>query len=236
MIAGGGTPTVEVMTRNHQTQLVEVSFLGAPPAGRIARASGVSRLQVDGSTVRCAVTGSFQPFLEALHGHEVMTVATADPPLPLARLYLLRAGYLLIGVGQAVTNWPAFFTRDQPWPLMEGVVQCMLLAMSLLAFLGVRHPVRMLPLLLFESAWKVIWLIAVALPLWRTDQMDAATTELTAMILWVVVVVAVIPWRYVLNRYVLDRGDRWRAAVGAQRPTAAPSHQHGNSVSDVGSR
>jgi hypothetical protein len=54
---------------NHQ---VEVQFVGPPPARQIARASGVSDVEVHGSRLRCAVCGSFQPFLEALHGYEVI--------------------------------------------------------------------------------------------------------------------------------------------------------------------
>ena len=38
--------------------------------------------------------------------------------------------------------------------LYEGVTLCLLVAMSLLALLGLRYPVKLLPLLLFESAWS----------------------------------------------------------------------------------
>ncbi len=55
-------------------QRVEVSFIGVPPAERIERASGVSEVQIDGPIVRCLVSGSFQPFLEALRGHEVVSL------------------------------------------------------------------------------------------------------------------------------------------------------------------
>jgi len=55
-------------------QQVEVSFVGVPPAERIERASGVSEVQIDGPIVRCLVSGSFQPFLEALRGHEVVSL------------------------------------------------------------------------------------------------------------------------------------------------------------------
>jgi hypothetical protein len=51
---------------------VEVSFVGPAPARQVARASGVSEVETDGSTLRCLVRGSFQPFLEALRGHEVV--------------------------------------------------------------------------------------------------------------------------------------------------------------------
>ena len=134
----------------------------------------------------------------------------AAAPVSLRRLYALRAGYLFIGVGLALEKWPLFLQRDTPWPLMTGVVTCMLTAMSLLALLGVRHPLAMLPVLLFESAWKLIWFAAVALPLWRSGQVDAAAQQLAVMCSLVVVVLAVIPWRHVVAQYVVRRGDRWR--------------------------
>ena len=49
---------------------VEVSFVAAPPAARIDRASGVSEVEVDGPTLRCLVCGSFQPFLESRSGNQ----------------------------------------------------------------------------------------------------------------------------------------------------------------------
>lgn len=65
------------MTENPATRRrVEVGFVGAAPVRRIERASGVSEVGVDadGRTVRCVVDGSFQPFLDALRGHEVLTL------------------------------------------------------------------------------------------------------------------------------------------------------------------
>jgi hypothetical protein len=64
------------MTRELPTQRVEVSFVGVPPAQQIERASGVSEVEVDGPIVRCLVCGIFQPFLEALRGHEVVSLTT----------------------------------------------------------------------------------------------------------------------------------------------------------------
>ena len=59
-------------------QRVEVSFVGAPPAQKIERASGVSEVAVDGLVLRCLVCGSFQPFLEALRGHEVIRLSSTS--------------------------------------------------------------------------------------------------------------------------------------------------------------
>ena len=60
------------MAEELQLQRVEVTFVGAPPTQKVARALGVSEVEVQGRVLRCTVHGSFQPFLEALRGHEVV--------------------------------------------------------------------------------------------------------------------------------------------------------------------
>lgn len=66
------------MDHRAEARRVEVRFVGPPPFRQIARASGVSEVETDGAMVRCLVLGSFQPFLEALRGHEVVAM-TATP-------------------------------------------------------------------------------------------------------------------------------------------------------------
>jgi hypothetical protein len=136
------------------------------------------------------------------------TAALDQVSLP--RLYLLRLGYLVIAVGLAATKWPLIINHDGPWPLFEGVETCMLVALSLLWFLGLRYPIKMLPILLFEIGWKLIWVTVVVLPLWTSDQLDQATAEIFYSCLVVLIVIAVIPWRYVVTQYVTKHGDPWR--------------------------
>ncbi|HSS60176.1 MAG TPA: hypothetical protein VLK30_01825 [Candidatus Limnocylindrales bacterium] len=68
------------MPQEQPVQLVEVSFVGTPPVREVERASGVSDVEVAGSVLRCVVSGSFQPFLEALHGREVVSLTTTRLP------------------------------------------------------------------------------------------------------------------------------------------------------------
>ncbi len=127
------------------------------------------------------------------------------------RLYLLRATYLLLVVGLAFMVWPGVINHTKAWPLMQSVVSCLLAGVSVLAALGIRYPLKMLPVLLFELVWKSIWLIAVALPLWRADQLDPRTMETVKDCLWgIVILPIVIPWPYIWANYLKKPGDRWK--------------------------
>ena len=145
-----------------------------------------------------------------------MTLTTTEIPattttaeLSLLRLHLMRVGYLLMGLGLALVKWP-LLPEAHAQPVYEGVVTCLLSAVGLLALLGLRHPVKLLPLLLLEVAWKLIWLTAVALPRYAAGDLDAATTEVLVNCSLVVVIIAVTPWRHVWRHYLLASGDRWR--------------------------
>jgi hypothetical protein len=143
--------------------------------------------------------------------------------VPLWRLYVLRALYLLAVVGLGIEIWPSLLHHDHPWTLTQGVVKCMLAAVSLLALLGLRYPLKLLPLLFFEMAWKGLWLAVVALPAWRAGTMDAATRETAVACAMVIVVPLVIPWRYAVANYLAGPGDRWGTRRVA-RPAAATAH------------
>ncbi len=129
--------------------------------------------------------------------------------IALWRVYLLRAGYLLIAFGMGTQIIPAFL-HHRPWELMHGVVDSMLLALVLLSVLGLRYPLKMLPLLFWEMAWKAAWLLAVALPAWQNHTMDAGTSDTTLQCLVSVIFLFVVPWDYVWQNFVAACGDRWR--------------------------
>jgi hypothetical protein len=130
------------------------------------------------------------------------------------RLYLMRALYLLMLVGLAITIWPGVVRHARSVPLADGVESSLLAAVAVLAAVGIRYPLQMLPLLLFELLWKSIWLIAFALPLWSAGPMDAGTREsVFACLMGIVILPIVIPWPYVFANYLRKRGDRWGRAA-----------------------
>jgi hypothetical protein len=144
-----------------------------------------------------------------------MSTATATSPrtapreLSLTRLHLMRAGYALMAVGLALVKWP-LLPGASSMPLYEGVTLILLTAMSLLALLGLRYPVQMLPLLLLETVWKLLWLSLVALPQAINGDLSTTMTETVFNCSLVVLIIGVIPWRYVWTHYVHASGDRWR--------------------------
>ncbi len=128
----------------------------------------------------------------------------------LFRLYLLRALYLLVVVGLGIYVIPGIFFHQKPWAPQEAIVQCMLVAFWALCIFGLRYPLQMLPVLLWELIWKSAWLVIVALPLWLSNKMDDPAMLMAPSILGVVIFPFIIPWSYVFKHYVKNNGDRWQ--------------------------
>ncbi len=140
---------------------------------------------------------------------EILHRAGSSQPLSVVRLNLMRVGFLVMVAGLAVYRWP-LLPQASELPVMEGVVVTMLTAMSLLALLGLRYPLQMLPILVFESLWKLIWLAVVAAPHLMAIDMDAAMQRTFGSVIFVVIILAVTSWDYVWKRYVKTPGDPWR--------------------------
>ena len=140
------------------------------------------------------------------------------------RLYLLRAMYVFMAVGLAIFKLaPAILHSDNLSP-QDSVVVSVLGGFALLAVLGIRYPLKMLPLLLFEFVWKAMWVLAFGLPLLLSGGLEPSvsfggTETLINCLLGVVLVPLVTPWGYVLKQYLKAPGDRWG---GKQVTSGAP--------------
>lgn len=126
------------------------------------------------------------------------------------QINLLRALYLLVAVGLGWVVMPGFFQSERIWGLHEGVVQCMLAAFWACSVLGVRYPLQMLPVLIWEIIWKGAWLIWVAVPLWMQGKMDEPTWAVATAVLGVLIMPIFIPWKYLYQNYLQKSGDAWR--------------------------
>ena len=126
------------------------------------------------------------------------------------RLYLMRALYLLNVVMHGLDVWPTIVHNAGAWDPVRGAAYSFWATLSLLSLLGLRYPLQMLPLLLTQFSYKIIWLMAIALPQWA-ELKSADITQ--AMLIGVVLDLIVIPWPYVLAHYAGKRGDRWTRGV-----------------------
>ncbi|HEX5422572.1 MAG TPA: hypothetical protein VFW94_03420 [Candidatus Acidoferrales bacterium] len=92
---------------------------------------------------------------------------------------------------------------------MDGVVSSVLGTVAALAIVGLRYPLKMLPLLFFELIWKTTWLLAFALPLHLAGMVDADTKQTIVACLMGIIFPIAIPWPYVYRKYIKESGDRW---------------------------
>jgi len=129
------------------------------------------------------------------------------------RLYVLRGTYLFVFVGLALLIWPGVLSPPADLEHMRGVVRSLLAAVSLLALIGIRYPLQMLPVLLFELTWKSIWLIAFGIPAWSRGALEGGRLQTWYdCLLTLPLFLVAIPWGYVWKHYVKQPGDRWRSA------------------------
>jgi hypothetical protein len=136
----------------------------------------------------------------------------------------MRFLFLLNGVVLGSDVWPAIIHRAKPWDPLHGVAFSFWAALSLLSLLGLRFPVRMLPLLLLQLCYKSIWLIGIAYPLWSGDHWDPVAAEvLKACAIGAILDLIVIPWPYVFENYVkgIFRREAKDEPLAPSRPSEA---------------
>ena len=121
------------------------------------------------------------------------------------RISLLRIFYSMIIVLLGIEVWTEIFTNKDMWQPLPAVAYSFWAAFSTLAILGVLHPLKMVPLLLVQFFYKLIWLIIVAYPLWSANKLTGSSayglTEANSI--GIVIDLLVIPWPYVFKNYIL---------------------------------
>ena len=133
------------------------------------------------------------------------------------RINLLRLFYLVMvfGIGLEMHIWPEMINQVYSMGSDSGIVVCMLFALSVLSILGLRYPLKMLPVLFWELTWKASWLISVALPHWLRGQWSKDLATTTFDVGMIVIFVPLVPWTYVFEQFVKQPGNRWWRSAGS---------------------
>lgn len=143
------------------------------------------------------------------------------PEVSHLRLSLLRAMYLFIVAGLVMAVWPNIVAPASHVANANTVVWSLLGALSLLAALGLRYPLQMLPLLVFELLWKIIWVAAYAIPMWAGPGLNEyATATLIECSVGLVLLPLVLPWPWLWRRYAQAPGAPWTRASVQPNSTA----------------
>ena len=78
-------------------------------------------------------------------------------------------GLGMIFVPDAVKSAFKFPSQD---PIVFGAFGCMLVSSGILSILGLRSPIKFVPVLLFQLFYKVIWFLGVLLPFLLGNEMQ----------------------------------------------------------------
>ena len=122
------------------------------------------------------------------------------------QIYLLRVLFVLVVLFVGSEAWGVIFSHRGAWNHTLAAAWCMWASYATLSILGIVRPLKMLPIVLFEILYKIVWLLVVAYPLWSADKLAGSPAEaMTYAFLWVILPIVATPWRYVLDTYVLNR-------------------------------
>ncbi len=140
--------------------------------------------------------------------------ANAAPNVSLTRLYAMRVLFLLNFVLLGLDVWPALLGTRRLHDPIAGVALSFWATLSILSAVGIVHPLRMLPLLLAQACYKIIWLLFVALPLHNAGQWTETTAGVfKACAIGLVLDVLIVPWGYAIRAFLRTRGEQWRATA-----------------------
>lgn len=142
-----------------------------------------------------------------------------DRTIPLVsplRLNVLRAYYALMALGSFAVFWPDLVSHSSTWGIDNGAQYALLGTLAPMALLGLRYPLKLLPLVLYEFLWKALWFIFVAGPLYAAGQMtEGVWSNVFACSIAIVLTPIVVPWGYLWRTYVTAPAEPWRGiAVG----------------------
>ncbi|MDJ1472807.1 hypothetical protein [Xanthocytophaga flava] len=117
-------------------------------------------------------------------------------------IYLLRLLFTLMFL--TYDSWKYIFTHTGPWNTVDAAAWCMWGAYSSMSFIGIFHPLKMLPIVLFDIIYKSTWLIIVAFPLWLNNELAGSPAEYMTMVFsGVIVFVIAMPWGYFFRNFIV---------------------------------
>lgn len=138
---------------------------------------------------------------------KLITFFKVDPTIGLSkfRISLLRFYYALMIFVLGIDVWTEIITHEAVWEPNAAVAYSLWATFAVLSIIGLVHPVKMIPIILLNITYKIIWLTIVAYPLWSKNQLEDSVAEgLTrSNFIGFIIDIFAIPWIYVFKNYIL---------------------------------
>ncbi len=126
--------------------------------------------------------------------------------VPPINIDLLRLVFTLMFLFLTYDSWAHIIHHTGPWDPANSAAWFMWASCAFIAVIGIRRPLKMLPIVLFEIIYKTAWLIVVAYPLYQRNELTGTPTEVMAdNFMLVILPIVAMPWRYFFRTYIVDK-------------------------------
>ncbi|MBI5371020.1 MAG: hypothetical protein HZA79_03220 [Sphingobacteriales bacterium] len=156
------------------------------------------------------LTGSNEDKIKRSSGPGLFHLFRSDPDIhegvPLINIWLLRLLFTLMFLFLTFDSWRHIWNHKGPWNDVNAAAWCMWGSYSVISFIGVMRPLKMLPIVIFEIIYKTAWLLIVAYPLWIRGELAGSPVEgMARVFIWVLFPIAAMPWRYFFRTYIRSK-------------------------------
>jgi len=126
--------------------------------------------------------------------------------VPPINIYLLKLLFTLMFLFLTYDSWTHIIHHTGPWDPANSAAWFMWGSCSVISIIGIRRPLRMLPIVLFEIVYKTAWLIIVALPLYQRNELAGTPSgSMADNFMLVILPIVAMPWRYFFRKYIVDK-------------------------------
>ena len=125
------------------------------------------------------------------------------------QIYLLRTVFALTLIFIGIFSWTIIFNHEGDWKPVNAVAFCMWAAYSTMSVLGVIKPLKMLPIIVLQVFYKLVWLSIVAYPLCVNGKLAGSEAEnMTNDFMWVILPIVAMPWGYFIKSFFKRSGTQ----------------------------
>ena len=122
--------------------------------------------------------------------------------VPPWRQHLMRGLFFLNFISLAFDNWSSIVFPKEQLEVLPGVAVSFWAGFALLNLIGVRFPLKMIPILLLQFLYKTAWILGVYRPTWKAGLLTEGITEFFYIcVAGIVLNLLIIPWGYVYREF-----------------------------------